>query len=62
MSSSSTTPVTHFGNAVNTASDVAQNSRGTTLESFLACLVVSASVFVVEIVGFLVLRSRFRQI
>ena len=63
MSTSSAVPTTPSVNALSGATaNAAQDSRNMTLESFVACLVVSASVFVIELLSFLLLRSKFTQI
>jgi hypothetical protein len=47
---------------INTSSEVAQGSQGTSLHSFLASLTVSASIFGVEIVLFIVLKDKLTQL
>ncbi len=48
--------------AINASSEVTQDSQRTSLHSFIASLIVSASTFDAEIILFILLKNRLTQL
>jgi len=48
--------------AINAPPEAAQGSQGTSLHSFIASLIVSASAFGAEIILFILLKNRLTQL